>query len=49
MKPQARELGLELRDGTDEFLDHRRTATVLALVSMTSLAMVALYQLGVIK
>ena len=49
MKPKARQLALELRNGTDAFLEHRRTAAALALVSMTSLAVVALYQLGVIK
>jgi hypothetical protein len=49
MKITAHALGLELRDGTDDFLAHRRTAATLALVSMASLAVVALYQLGVFK
>lgn len=49
MKASARQLGFELRDGTGDFLAHRRTGAVLALVSMASLAAVALYQLGVLK
>ena len=49
MKLSAKALSLELRDGTDEFLAHRRTAAGLAVVSMASLAVVALYQLGVLK
>ena len=49
MKLSARELGFELRDSTDDFVVHRRAGVVLALVSMTSLAIVALYQFGVLK
>ena len=49
MKLSSRSLGLELRHGTDEFVNHRRAAASLALVSMGSLAVVALYQLGVFK
>ena len=49
MKGKARPLGVELRDATDVFLEHRRLGAVLTLVSMGSLAVVALYQLGVLK
>ena len=49
MKLSAQELGFELRDSTDDFVVHRRAGAVLALVSMTSLAIVALYQFGVLK
>ena len=49
MSLSARPLGLELRHSTDDFVAHRRTAAALALVSMGSLAVVALYQLGIIK
>ena len=45
----SRQLGRELRDGTGDFLDHRRAGVVLAMVSMASLAAVALYQIGVLK
>ena len=45
----SRPLGLELRDGTGGSLDSRRTSAALAMVSMASLAVVALYQLGVLK
>jgi hypothetical protein len=49
MRLTPRQLGQELRDGTDEFLAHRRVSAALALVSMASLGLIALYQLGVIK
>ncbi len=49
MKSSSRPLGLELRDGTDPFVNGRRTVASLVLVSMGSLAVVALYQLGVFK
>lgn len=49
MTPTSQELGRELRDGTGNFLDHRRAGVVLAMVSMASLAIVALYQLGMLK
>ena len=49
MTKHSRQLGHELRDGTGDFLDHRRAGVVLAVVSMASLAIVALYQVGVLK
>ena len=49
MKLSAKQLGVELREGTDDFLVHRRAGAVLALVSMASLAVVALYQMGALK
>jgi hypothetical protein len=49
MKMNARELGRELRDGTGDFLGHRRLAASLTLVGMASLGAIALYQLGVFK
>ena len=49
MTISSRPLGLELRHSTDDFVNHRRVAASLALVSMGSLAVVALYQLGVFK
>ena len=49
MKLTALQLGEELREGSGAFLDHRRTAAALALVTMSSLAVVALYQVGVFK
>ena len=47
MKLSSRSRGLELRHSTDDFVNHRRATASLALVSMGSLAVVALYQLGV--
>ena len=49
MKLTRQQLGLQLREGTGEFLGHRRKVVVLVLVSMTSLAVIALYQLGLLK
>ncbi len=49
MTRDSRQLGRELREGTGDFLDGRRAGAVLAAVSMASLAVVALYQLGVLK
>ena len=49
MEFTRQQLASQLRDGTGAFLGHRRTAAVLTLVSMTSLAVVALYQLGLLK
>ncbi len=49
MMPGAQQLGRELRGGTGDFLAHRRAGVVLALVSMASLAIVVLYQLGILK
>jgi hypothetical protein len=49
MKQRGRQLGVELRSATDDFLGHRRTGAVLAIVSMASLGIVALYQLGVLQ
>ena len=41
------QLSQELRHGSGDFLEHRRAAAMLTLLGMTSLATVALYQLGV--
>ena len=49
MKTPAWQLGRELRDGKDDFLAHRRVAASLAIVSIASLSVVALYQLGILK
>jgi hypothetical protein len=49
MKPGPAKLGRELRDGTGDLLAHRRAGACLALVSMASLGVVALYQLGVLE
>ncbi len=49
MKMTAQEFGRELRDGTGNFLDHRRAAALLTFVGMASLAAISLYQLGLIK
>lgn len=45
----AQELSQELRDGTGDFLQHRRAATLLTLVGMASLATISLYQMGIFK
>jgi len=49
MKMTAQELGQELRDGTGDFLEHRRAAALLTLVGMASLATISLYQMGIFK
>jgi hypothetical protein len=49
MKPAGSEqLGIELRHGNGDFLEQRRLAASLALVSIASLGAVALYQLGIL-
>jgi hypothetical protein len=48
MKKRPAQLGRQLREGTGDFLEHRRMSAAMALVSMASLGLVALYQLGVI-
>jgi uncharacterized membrane protein len=45
----ARRLSRELREGEGEHLDQRRRITALSLVSMTSMAVVVMYQMGVIR
>ncbi len=42
------ELSRELRHGSGEFIDRRRKAAGLALVSAGSMALISLYQMGVI-
>jgi hypothetical protein len=42
-------LGEELRQAQGEFLGHRRSTAALTVVGMASLAVIALYQLGVFK
>jgi hypothetical protein len=49
MKMTGELLGRELRDGRGDFLGYRRAAVSLTLLGMASLAVVALYQLGVFK
>ena len=49
MKMTGKKLGDELRYGTGNFLCRRRAAASLAAVSMASLGVVALYQLGIIR
>jgi hypothetical protein len=49
VKMTAQDLGQELRDGTGNFLGHRRVAASLTLVGMTSLAVISLYQIGIFK
>ena len=49
MKMTGQKLGEELRDGTGDFLCCRRVAASLAVVSMASLGVVALYQLGIFR
>jgi uncharacterized membrane protein len=45
----ATRLSRELRHGRGDHLDQRRRITALSLVSMTSMAVVVLYQMGVIR
>ena len=45
----AHELSRDLRDGTGDFLGHRRVAASLTLVGMVSLAAISLYQMGIFK
>ena len=49
MKLTGQKLGDELRDGTGDFLCCRRVAASLAVVSIASLGVVALYQLGIFR
>ena len=49
VKVTAQQLGQELRDGTGNFLGHRRAAALFTLVGMASLAAISLYQMGVVK
>ncbi len=49
MKDAALQLSRELREDTDGFLFQRRIAASLALVSMASLGIVALYQFGLLR
>jgi hypothetical protein len=49
MKMTAHELSRELREGSGDFLVHRRVAASLTLVGMASLAAISLYQMGVFK
>jgi hypothetical protein len=49
MKVAPLRLSRELREDTDGFLCQRRIAASLALVSMASLGIVALYQFGIIR
>ena len=49
MRPASRQLGRELRNGAGDFLHHRRAVAALTLVGMASLAIVALYQLGIFR
>ena len=49
MKSMGQQLASQLCGGAGEFLGHRRTAVVLVLVSMRSLAVVALYQPGLLR
>jgi hypothetical protein len=49
MKLTSQQLGRELRDGTGDFLNHRRAVAALTLTGMASLAAIALYQLGAFK
>jgi hypothetical protein len=43
------QLSLELRFGSDRALERRRTVAGLSLVTLSSLGLVALYQLGILK
>ena len=45
---EAAELSRELREGDDERLRRRRTMTTLTLVSIGSMAVISLYQMGII-
>ena len=47
-KREAAELSRELREGSSEFLDRRRRTAGLALVAAGSMAVISLYQLGMI-
>jgi hypothetical protein len=49
VKMTAQQLGRELRAGTGNFLGHRRVAASLTLVGMASLAVISLYQIGILK
>jgi hypothetical protein len=49
MKISATQLGRELRHGSGNFLEERRTAAALTILGMASLGVIALYQVGVIK
>jgi hypothetical protein len=45
---EAGKLGAELRHGSGDFLEQRRTAASLALAGIASLGVVTLYQLGIL-
>ena len=49
MKPGTQDLGYRLREGTHNFMNQRRIAASLTLLGMTSLGVIALYQLGILK
>jgi hypothetical protein len=49
MKITGQKLGEELRDGTGGFLCCRRVAASLTAMSMASLGVIALYQLGIFR
>jgi uncharacterized membrane protein len=46
---QGAELSRELRHGSGEFLERRRSLTGLSLVAAGSMALITLYQMGIIK
>jgi hypothetical protein len=49
MKSKSHQLSQELRHGGGGFLEHRRMTAGLALLSIGSLALVALYQIGLLR
>jgi hypothetical protein len=49
MKSKPAQLANDLRHGGGTFLENRRAAAVFALVSIGSLALVALYQMGLLR